>query len=375
MRLIPDRDAVDLASMLRDLLRAECPTTLVRALREPPAAAVPEALWKALADAGVLGLVVAEEYGGSGGGLGDLGIFYVEAGRALCPLAIHSTTQAGLAIDLLGGPEQKAAWLPGLSAGTLRGTTSLSSARDAGVVTALLHAEQEAGGWHLCGAVDFVTDAQDANILVVSATDVLNQRTLGFVVDANASGVTVEPLAMMGGFRAFTVRFDDVRVAEPSSVLGAESGAGLSEDDLRRVANTGVALLSLDLVGVAEAVLQRTVEYIGMRHQFGRPIASFQAAQHLVANMHIALAGARLAAQSAVFWIGRGRVGTRETAIARMAAATAAKLITLDAHQLHGGMGYVVETDLHLWSERARVLSTLGGGTDVAASWLGEERA
>jgi len=178
---------------------------------------------------------------------------------------------------------------------------------------------------------------------------------------------------MMGGFRAFTVRFDDVRVAESSSVLGAENRAGLSEDDLRRVANAGVALLSLDLVGVGEAVLQRTVEYISMRHQFGRPIASFQAAQHLVANMHIALAGARLAAHSAVFWIGRGRVGTRETAIARMAAATAAKLITLDAHQLHGGMGYVVETDLHLWSERARVLSTLGGGADVAAGWLGEE--
>lgn len=373
MRLIPDRDAVDLASMLRDLLHAECPTRLVRELRESPALSEPESLWKALADAGVLGLATAEEYGGSGGGLADLGFFYVEAGRALCPMAIHSTVQAGLAIDLLGGPEQKAAWLPGLSAGTLRGTTSLSGVRDASVLTALLHAEQEENGWRLCGTVDFVADAEGAHVLVVSATDVPNQRTLGFVVDRRAPGVTVEPLTMMGGFRAFTVRFDDVRVAESSSVLGAENRAGLSEDDLRRVANAGVALLSLDLVGVGEAVLQRTVEYISMRHQFGRPIASFQAAQHLVANMHIALAGARLAAHSAVFWIGRGRVGTRETAIARMAAATAAKLITLDAHQLHGGMGYVVETDLHLWSERARVLSTLGGGADVAAGWLGEE--
>ena len=64
--------------------------------------------------------------------------------------------------------------------------------------------------------------------------------------------------------------------------------------------------------------------------------------------MHIALAAARLAARSAVFWIGRGRTATRETAVARMHAAAAAKLITLDAHQLHGGMGYVVDTDLHL---------------------------
>jgi alkylation response protein AidB-like acyl-CoA dehydrogenase len=86
--------------------------------------------------------------------------------------------------------------------------------------------------------------------------------------------------------------------------------------------------------------------------------------------MHIALASARLAAGSAVFWLGRGHTATRATAIARMHAATAAKLITLDAHQLHGGMGFVVDTDLHLFSERARILATLGGGADVAATWL-----
>jgi alkylation response protein AidB-like acyl-CoA dehydrogenase len=89
--------------------------------------------------------------------------------------------------------------------------------------------------------------------------------------------------------------------------------------------------------------------------------------------MHIALAAARLAGHSAVSWIDDEGDTTWETAIARMQAATAAKLITLDAHQLHGGMGYVVETDLHLFSERARVLSTLGGGADIAATWLMSE--
>ncbi len=128
----------------------------------------------------------------------------------------------------------------------------------------------------------------------------------------------------------------------------------------------------VDLVGVAEAVIDRTVDYTKMREQFGRPIASFQAAQHLVADMHIALAAARLAAQSAVFWIGQGRTATRQTAVARMRAAEVKK-ITLDAHQLHGGMGYVVDTDLHLFSERARVLSTIGGGADIAAKWLENE--
>jgi alkylation response protein AidB-like acyl-CoA dehydrogenase len=172
---------------------------------------------------------------------------------------------------------------------------------------------------------------------------------------------------MMGGHRAFAVGFDDVVVDDHRRILGGAEG--IAEKDLRRVANAAVALLCLDLVGVAEAVLQRTVDYTKMREQFGRPIASFQAAQHLVADMHIALAAARLAAQSAVFWIGRGRTATRETAIAKMRAA-AVKQITLDAHQLHGGMGYVVDTDLHLFSERARVLATIGGGADIAAKWL-----
>ena len=138
------------------------------------------------------------------------------------------------------------------------------------------------------------------------------------------------------------------------------------------IANAAVALHCLDLVGVGEAVIERTVEYTKMREHFGRPIASFQAAQHLVADMHIALAAARLAAQSAVFWIGRGHTATRQTAVARMRAAEVKK-ITLDAHQLHGGMGYVVDTGLHLFSERARILSTFGGGADIAAKWLEDE--
>ena len=99
------------------------------------------------------------------------------------------------------------------------------------------------------------------------------------------------------------------------------------------------------------------------------PAAPLQAAwrQRAIASGSTCRKG--LAAQSAVFWIGRGRTATRETAVARMRA-TEVKKITLDAHQLHGGMGYVVDTGLHLFSERARILSTLGGGADIAAKWL-----
>ncbi|OBI80510.1 acyl-CoA dehydrogenase family protein [Mycobacterium asiaticum] len=351
MRLLPTRDQHDLAAMCRNLLAEDHSAPL---------------WWQALADAGVLGLTIEEACGGSGGTLTDLGIFYVEAGRALCPLTVHSTLQAALAIDWLGGPAVRQAWLPPLAAGTARGTTALWSPRDAAMLTPTVRAVKAVDGWLLSGVADFVPDADTADLIVVAAQS--DGQTMGFVVPAEA--VAVRPLTLMGGHRAFTVTFDDVPVDDPRRILGG--GAGLAERELRRVANAAIALLCLDLVGVGEAVLQRTVDYTKMREQFGRSIASFQAAQHLVADMHIALSAARLTAHSAAFWLGRGETATRETAIARMHAA-AVKQITLDAHQLHGGMGYVVDTDLHLFSERARVLATMGGGADVAATWLDAE--
>jgi alkylation response protein AidB-like acyl-CoA dehydrogenase len=230
----------------------------------------------------------------------------------------------------------------------------LFNPRDASDVTPQLHVRRDGDTWRVSGDAHYVADADRADVIVAS-TDA------GVVaVDTTANGVDVQPLPIMGGFPAFNVQFDDVLVDEPTPV---------DEEKLRRTANAVVALDCLDLVGVGEAVIDRTVAYTKMREQFGRPIASFQAAQHVVADMHIALAAARLAAQSATFWIGRGSTATRETAIARMRAAEIKK-VTLDAHQLHGGMGYVVDTGLHLFSERARVLSTLGGGADIAAKWL-----
>ncbi len=343
--------------MCRSLLAAHC----------CDAGHVAPSLWPALADAGVFGLAIDEKFGGSGGTLTDLGIFCIEAGRALCPGAVHSTLHAVLAVDWIGGPDARAAWLPGLTSGATRAATALWNPRDAAALGSSARCARDRDGrWQLCGVADFVADADEANLVLVAAETGSGSGI--FVVDPTRPGITVEPLPMVGGHRGCAVRFDDVFLEDDAQVLSTS----VRPAALRRVANAATALLSLDLVGVGEAVLQRSVDHTMMREQFGRPIASFQAAQHLVANMRIALSAARLAALSAVCRIGRGHVGTRETAIARMHAA-AVKQITLDAHQLHGGMGYVVDTDLHLFSERARVLSTWGGGADVAAKWLEDE--
>jgi alkylation response protein AidB-like acyl-CoA dehydrogenase len=380
VKLVVSQEEQDLAAMLRDLLAKECPTDLVRRLAEPGEERFPAALWDALVSAGVLGLAFAEEYGGAGGTLDDLGVVAVEAGRALCPTVVSSTLAFGLALDRLGTDDQRSRYLTRLCAGDLRASVALWNPSDAGDLRPVLEATRASGDeagsdWVVSGTLEFVPDADLAEVLLASAgADNVGgpSAVIGLIVDTSAPGVRVEPVATMGGDRFSRVVLDGVRVPAESALTGP-AGAGLDGDDLRRVAHIVSALHCLDLVGVGEAVLRRTVEYTSGRHQFGRPIGSFQAAQHLVADMHIALQAARLASRSAVFWLGRGRVATRETAVARMHATTAAKRITLDAHQLHGGMGYVLETDLHLWSERARVLASAGGTADTGAGWLEKE--
>jgi alkylation response protein AidB-like acyl-CoA dehydrogenase len=353
VRLLPDDDEREFASTLRRLFSAGSEST---------------ALWTSLADAGVLGLSLPERYGGSGGTLTDLGVFSVEAGRGLCPTIVHGTIHAALAVEALGTVEQRAALLPALASGRSSATTALWSPVDAADIAPTVTATAGAQAWMLSGVVDFVLDAEAADYVVVSAQDTDTGRARVFVVRVRDDRLRVDPLTMMGGQGAARLHFDDVVVDDDLMVLGGAEAA--TDEQLHRLANTATALLSLDLLGVGEAALQRTVDYTVMRHQFGRPIASFQAAQHLVANMHIALSCARLAAWAAVSLLQDGHVATRQTAVARMHAASAAKLVTLDAHQLHGGIGYVVDTDLHEFSERARVFSTLGGGADVAAAWL-----
>ena len=185
MRALPSDDQRELAAVLRRLFAAECPSSVARAYRD--SGTVPVALWKALADAGVFGLAVAEQHGGSGKSLCDLGVFAVEAGRALCPTAVHNTTLAALAIAGFGNDAARTAWLPGLCSGEHRATTALCGARDAAVIAPTLSATRAPNGWRLDGAVDFVVDADGADLLVASAD--AGGGIVVVVVETAASGI------------------------------------------------------------------------------------------------------------------------------------------------------------------------------------------
>src|ERR1700743_1822713 len=167
MKVIRTAEQCEFAKSLRALLSAECPVTLVRGFHEAGADRSTPTLWKALSDAGVFGLAVAEEFGGSGGSLDDLGVFYTEAGRALCPTTVHSSIQATLAIGQLGSSDTKARWLPALASGTARGGTALWDARDAAVISPVLQAAPLSTGWRLTGIADYVGDAAGGDLLAV----------------------------------------------------------------------------------------------------------------------------------------------------------------------------------------------------------------
>ncbi|WP_235736411.1 acyl-CoA dehydrogenase family protein [Nocardioides alcanivorans] len=365
MKLVPSQEELDLRGMLHDLLDSACPTTLVRSLREPGADRFPAELWKSLTAAGVLGLPFAEAYGGMDGRLDDVATYLLEAGRSLAPSVVVNTVSLGIAIDRLGDDALRSRVLPGICAGELRGTIALADPGDAHDVRPRLTAERDGDGWRVSGRIDHVCDVDLADRIFVTAA--ADGHVHGMLLVPDATGVEVAPLDVMGGPGQFRVVLDRVRI-------DAEDATGpLAVDDLRRVSHTLSSMRCVELVGVAEEAMRRAVDHARERHQFGRPIGSFQAAQHLIADMHIGVQAARLSALAAVAACGRGELAVRESAVARMHATTAAKRATLDAHQLHGGMGYVLETDLHLWSERARVLSSLDGTADTAAAWLAEE--
>ncbi len=375
MKLVPTVEQQDLQAMLRTVFAQECPTRLIREMKDSGCDGFPQPLWHALALTGVLGLPFAEAYGGSGAGLDELGLVFGEAGRALCPTAVYSTLLFGVGVDRLASGAQRERYLPALCSGELTAALAIANPANAADVRPRLTAKRSEGGWRLTGTLMFVANAAIADAVLVTATTRVfaePDRTFGFFVDPAQRGWQCHPLETMAGDKQSRVIVDEVFVPDEAVVAGAD-GRGLAQEDLAWVANAAVALQCREMVGGAAAVLERTVDYVKGREQFGRAIATFQAVQHHIADMHIAVAGARLAAAQATYWLARGETATRAVAIAKMHCSEAYKHVTLTAHQLHGGMGYVRETDLHLWSERAKVTEIQGGTADIAAGWLQKE--
>jgi alkylation response protein AidB-like acyl-CoA dehydrogenase len=341
----------------RDFLAAEFPAGLARQIEVSEQGYSPE-MWRKMAELGWLGVPFPEQFGGLDGLLLDVAVLAEELaqGAALTPYV--STLMAGLLILRDGDDAQKERFLPGIATGELIASTALVEPAGSYELSDIaLAATSEGDGYVLNGTklfVEYASAAQELICIVRSggAPDPADPAAgLGmFIVPTDAPGVTIENLKVIGGDRQCEVVFDNVAVTK-HRILARPGSAGASVAWLLDVAR---ALAAVELVGFAQKALDMTVDYIGYREAFGKPIGSFQAAQHHCANMATMLQGARWAAYEAVWRLSQGYEASHHAAVAKASASNAGREVTMLAHQLHGGIGYMEEFDLQFYSRRAK---------------------
>jgi alkylation response protein AidB-like acyl-CoA dehydrogenase len=268
----------------------------------------------------------------------------------------------GLALDALGTEAQRRAWLPAVARGERQVALAVAE-RDAVLQPAALATvlTRSSDGLRLDGEKRWVLQGVTADVFLVAARDGAGVSVV--LVPADAPGVTREPSSTLAKDRQSTVRLDGVRLDADACCVGA----GDAWPRLEALRRTFAALLCADLIGGAAAVLDMTVRYVGEREQFGAKLGTFQAVQQMVAVMAVELEGARHVTRQALWRLAAGQSAEREVAIAKAWTGRAYREITLLAHQLHGGAGYVVEHPLHRHTLRAKQAELLFGSTE---EWL-----
>jgi alkylation response protein AidB-like acyl-CoA dehydrogenase len=344
-----------LRATARKFFENECPSTFVRQRMEEPAG-VTDQFWGKLAEQGWLGLVYPEEYGGTGLGFVDLTVLMEEMGRVVMPGPFFSTVLlGGLAILEAGSAAQKKEWLGRIAAGEAKVSlawTEPNARWDADAVTT--PAREAAGGYVLSGTKLFVLDAHIADAIVVVA------RTGGagasgislFVVPRATKGVDVKLLPTMDQTRKLCeVTLADVTVPA-DALLGARNGGWAP---LARVVERATVALCAEMCGGAQRVLDMTTEYAKIRVAFGKPIGAYQGVKHRAADMLVDVENAKSLTYYAAWAVDEN---VPEAALA----ASMAKAYVSDAYrkvagagiQLHGGIGFTWEHDLHLYFKRAK---------------------
>ena len=320
------------------------------------------AFWRAVGRLGWLGYALPTAYGGQGASLLDLGLLVEELGRAVAPFGIFAALAGGLGLAALGTPRQKREWLPAVARGEKMVTLAIAeehACQDPTAFATVLARRRRV--LRLSGEKRYVLQGVTADAFLVAARE--REGVSAVLVPADTRGITVTSQKSFGKDRQSTVRFTDVVL--PATALAGRPGAAWRplEQLRRRLA----ALLCADMIGGADAVLEMTTRYVCEREQFGVKLGTFQAVQQMVAAMAIDLEGARHVTRQALWRLAEGVAAERELAIAKAWTGRAYRDITLTAHQLHGGAGYVVEHDLHRYSARAKEAELRFGSTE---EWL-----
>lgn len=326
----------------RKFFANECAMAQVRRLMETDTA-YDAGLWQKLAEQGFTGIIFPEAFGGMGLGIVELVLLMEEAGYALLPGPLFSTLMAGAVLQACGSEAQQQKYLARICSGQARSTVAFLE-QNSGWNSAEL--KISAAGGKLNGKKSFVTDASVADfVIVVTSGDV-------YVVDAKASGVKITPMKGMDLTRKiYSVEFSNA----PAEKLSNSAG-------LDRALSIATAALAAEMTGGMQRVLETTVAYAKTRKQFGKPIGIFQAVQHMCADMYLETESARSAAYYAG-WALEETAFDAYTAvsIAKMYASDASRTVGNRGIQVHGGMGFTWENDIHLYYRRAKVSETMLG--------------
>ncbi|HKZ07033.1 MAG TPA: acyl-CoA dehydrogenase [Methylomirabilota bacterium] len=345
-----------LRSTARKFFENECPSETVRRLMDSPEGMTPE-LWGKVAEQGWLGLVFPEAYDGMGLGFVDLTVLMEEMGRAVVPGPYFSTVLlGGLAILEAGSEAQKKEWLPKIASGNKRVTLAwMEPSAALGPAGVTLEAKGAGGSYTLSGTKLFVPDANTADAIVVAARTNAGTGEDGvslFLVPRAARGVEVKLLPTMDQTRKLCeVTLTGVTLG-PEALLGAP---GLGWTPLTRVLDRATVALCAEMCGGAQKVLDMTVEYAKIRQAFGKPIGSYQGVKHKAADMLVEVENSKSITYYAAWAMDEGVAeGPLAVSMAKAYVSDAYRRVSAAGIQLHGGIGFTWEHDLHLYFKRAK---------------------
>jgi acyl-CoA dehydrogenase len=336
------------------MLSARCGSAEVRSVfegRETYASNV----WQGLVEMGVMATAIPEEYGGVGAGYPSLCLVAEQLGAHLAPTPFSSSVYLATEALLLFGTEaQKQDWLPRLATGeiigTLAVTETVAQATEDSMQLAFVDGQ-------LSGTKLIVPDGGIADFAIVVARNSSGQPGL-YITDLKQDSVTRTVVATVDPSRNSTgLEF----AQSPAELLGTEAGQGWTQ--LQQVLDHAAVLFAFEQIGGAQAALDMAVNYAQERFAFGRPIGSFQALKHMMADMYVAL---KLAESNCYYAAWALATGSEElplaAATARVSAIQAFQLCSRDNIQVHGGMGFTWEFDCHLYYRRSNYLTLQLGG-------------
>jgi alkylation response protein AidB-like acyl-CoA dehydrogenase len=318
-------------------------------------------LWAALAEAGVLGTAIGSDQGGSGLGLTELLLVLEEQGRTLAAVPAFATLVLGaLPLERFGNTAQRAL-LSGVARGELLLSGALEEPGNAQLLAPATLAQPVAGGWRISGVKSCVPFALDVQCLLVSASTPYAIPRL-FLVDPRAPGVAIQAQQSTSGEPQGEVRLAGV-LAGPADLLGSDARP------LRYLVECAQVALAAWQLGVLDEALRRAAAYVCERRQFGRPIGSFQAVQHRLADCYIDVQALRSAYLAAVWALDAGRNAPGEVLCAKWWAAHAGHRVSHAVQHVHGGLGADVEYPVQAFFLQAKQLAVaLGGATPTLAA-------